>query len=79
MPIVPPKEARIGDVVEIVGHRVGDAPRTGEIVEIVEGSARNHFRIRWEDGHESMLYPGADIAVVRSPPRRSRAKAPGRA
>jgi len=57
--------ARPGDLVEVVGHHVGDAPRTGEILEVLGDEDRRHFRVRWEDGHESLLYPGADVAVRR--------------
>ena len=55
--------SRPGDHVEVFGHRVGDAPRTGEILEVLGAEAHPHFRVRWEDGHVSLLYPGADIVV----------------
>jgi hypothetical protein len=58
--------ARVGDRVEVVGHRVGDAPRNGEIVEVLGNPQHPHFRVRWEDDHASLLYPGADIVVTRS-------------
>jgi hypothetical protein len=64
-------EAKPGDVVEVSGHRVGEAVRTGEILEVIGGSGQAHYRVRWEDGHESIFYPSSD-AVVRS------AHAPGR-
>jgi len=53
-----------GDLVEITGHHVGDAPRTGEILEVLGEPDRPHFRVRWEDGQESIFYPSSD-AVVR--------------
>jgi hypothetical protein len=53
-----------GDLVEIVGHRVGDGPQTGEILEVLGSGERAHFRIRWEDGRETILFPGSDIALV---------------
>lgn len=55
--------ARPGDFVEIVGHRVGDAPRNGEILEVLGAPEHSHFRVRWEDGHVSLLFPGADVVV----------------
>jgi hypothetical protein len=60
-----------GDVIEITGHSVGDAPRTAEVIEILGANEREHYRVRWEDGHESVLYPGED-AVVRHARRRRR-------
>jgi hypothetical protein len=55
-----------GDVVEITGHRVGEAVRTGEILEVIGEPGQMHFRVRWEDAHESIVYPSSD-AVVRPP------------
>jgi hypothetical protein len=59
-----------GDVVEITGHRVGDAPRSGEIVEVLGTPGHLHFRVRWEDGHESIFWPSSD-AVIRPARRRA--------
>lgn len=55
---------RPGDLVEIVGHRVGDAPRNGEILEVLGDPVHPHFRVRWEDDHVSLLFPGADVIVT---------------
>ncbi len=63
------KPVAAGDVIEITGHSVGDSPRTAEVIEIIGSDEREHYRVRWEDGHESVLYPGDD-AVVRHAPRR---------
>ena len=52
-----------GDLVEVVGHSVGDAPRSGEIVEVLGHPAHPHFRVRWEDGRETVLFPGSDVRV----------------
>ncbi len=57
---------QVGDVIEITGHAVGDAPRTGEIIELLGGDEHRHYRVRWEDGHESIYFPGDD-AVIREP------------
>ena len=53
-----------GDVLEVARHRVGEAQRSGEIVEVLGAPGQPHFRVRWEDGHESIVYPSND-AVVR--------------
>lgn len=57
--------ARVGDVIEITGHAVGDAPRLAEIVELLGEPDHEHFRVRWEDGHESIFFPGNDARIVR--------------
>lgn len=58
--------ARVGDKVEVTGHRVGQVSRTCEIVEVLGEPGREHYRVRWEDGHESVYFP-ADDAVIRRP------------
>lgn len=61
--------ARAGDEIVVEGRAVGVAAKTGEILEVVGDSGHERFRIRWEDGHESIFFPGDD-AVVRRPGRR---------
>ena len=61
--------ATVGDRIEITGHAVGDAPRNGEIIEVLGEPGHEHFRVRWEDGHESINFP-ADDAVIRRPSAR---------
>ena len=63
------KPARAGDEIVITGHSVGDAPRTAVILEVLGEPGHERFRVRWEDGHESIFFP-ADDAVVRRPRRR---------
>ena len=52
-----------GDVVKTSGRHVGDAGRTGEIVAVLGEQDHLHYLVRWEDGHESMLYPGEGITI----------------
>lgn len=54
-------------VIEVAGRRVGDAPRTGEILETLGDPAQPHYLVRWEDGHESVLFPSSDAHVRRIP------------
>lgn len=56
---------RAGDRVRVPGHRVGDAPRSGAITEVLGVAPNQHFQVRWEDGHVSVLYPGSDVEIVR--------------
>lgn len=53
-----------GDMLEVTGHRVGDAARAGEILEVLGEAPHTHYRVRWEDGKESIVYPGNDTHVV---------------
>ena len=56
-----------GDEITVKGPVPGAPSRRGEIVEVVEvvgeGEPRN-YRVRWDDGHESIFFPGADSQVV---------------
>lgn len=62
----PTIHAEPGDVVQTSGRHVGDAGRTGEIVAVLGDDRHLHYAVRWEDGRESILYPGAGITIRRS-------------
>jgi RimK family alpha-L-glutamate ligase len=67
--------ATAGDEISITGHSVGDAPKIAVILEVLGDEGHERFRVRWEDGHESILFP-ADDAVIHHPkskPRRAKA------
>jgi len=57
--------AQPGDVVIVEGHRVGDARRLGEILEVLGAPGHEHYRVRWDDGREAVFYPSSD-ATIRS-------------
>jgi hypothetical protein len=52
-----------GDLIEVHGHRVGEASRTGEILEVLGEPGHVHYRVRWEDEHVSLFYPSNDATV----------------
>ena len=56
-------QARVGDVVEITGHRVEEARRSGVILEILGEPSHPHFRVRWAEGKESIFYPSSDATL----------------
>jgi Domain of unknown function (DUF1918) len=66
------RHPQAGDIVAIHGHHVGEQERTGEVLEVLGEPGHEHFRVRWEDGHESVFYPSSD-AVVR-PGKTARSK-----
>lgn len=49
----------IGDRVIVESKRTGRSAREGEIVEVLGSGEAIHYRVRWDDGHESILLPGA--------------------
>jgi hypothetical protein len=58
------RDVKPGDLVVVSGHRVGESERLGEILEVLDPGPRQHYRVRWEDGRETIFYPSSD-AVVR--------------
>ena len=62
-------ETRVGDMVVVEGHRVGEGRRVGEILEVLGEPGHEHYRVRWEDGHESVFYPSSD-AIIKHARRR---------
>ena len=57
--------AEVGDRIQITGHVVGDAPRNAEILEVLGEAGHEHFRVRWEDDHESIYLPADDAVITR--------------
>jgi len=53
--------AKQGDQIVITTTTLDALRRHGEVIEQGE---REHYRIRWEDGHESVYFPGPDARVV---------------
>jgi len=66
-------EARPGDLVVVHGRMQGDPGRTGVILEVLGTPDHRHYRVRWDEEHESLYWPGSD-ASVRPGSRRRRAK-----
>ncbi len=66
--------ARIGDLIEVRGI-YGQSPRRGEIVELLGHDRHERYRVRWDEQHESIVYP-ADGVIVKPRRRRARHAAP---
>jgi Domain of unknown function (DUF1918) len=64
-------QARTGDRIVVESAHVGQPRREGEVLEVVP-SGREHerayYRVRWDDGHESIYFPSNDCRVVGSSP-----------
>ncbi len=58
-------DAKTGDRIVVDSAHVGQPSRQGEIVEVVPGAGGDeHYRVRWDDGHESIYFPSTDCRVV---------------
>jgi len=67
-------DARVGDWLEAHGIH-GEPARRGQIVEILGGPGHEHYRVRWDERRESIVFPADGVSIVRggsSPPHRQR-------
>jgi hypothetical protein len=64
-----PGSARLGDWLELEGA-AGYSSRRGQIVEILGRPGHVHFRVRWDEEHESIVYPAEHGAIVHHASRR---------
>ena len=56
--------ANRGDRIVIESGSLDSPRRQGEVIEVVGQGEREHYRVRWQDGHESVYFPGPDSRVV---------------
>jgi hypothetical protein len=56
-------EAQVGDWLEARGVH-GGAARRGEVVEVLGAPGHEHYRVRWDEQHESIVYPADGVDVV---------------
>lgn len=54
----------VGDVIVVGGHSVGSERTMGEILEIRGEPEHERYRVRWEDGHESIFHPADGDATI---------------
>lgn len=54
---------QIGDRLHVHGNVVGQPDRTGEIIEVRGAEGGPPFLVRFDDGHEALVYPGPDAVV----------------
>jgi hypothetical protein len=57
-------DAHRGDVLLMHGRIVGEPDREGEIVEVMGDRGQPPYRLRFADGHESVVSPGPDCVVL---------------
>lgn len=60
----------VGEHIKVEAESTERPPRTGVVEEIVSEEPAARYRIRWDDGHESIYAPAAG-AMGRMEPRES--------
>jgi Domain of unknown function (DUF1918) len=58
-------QASVGERLVIHGKQVGQPDRRGEILEVRGDNGGPPFLVKFDDGHETLLYPGADCELER--------------
>lgn len=58
-------DAQVGDRLVVEGHQVGMGRRAGTVVEVLGAPGARHYRVRWDDGHETVFFPSSDTRVER--------------
>jgi hypothetical protein len=64
--------AKSGDRIVVESEQVGQPTREGEILEVIEGSIKVRYRVRWSDGHESTFSPSVGSARIEAAPRKKK-------
>ncbi|MGH3868801.1 MAG: DUF1918 domain-containing protein [Pseudonocardiaceae bacterium] len=60
--------ATVGDRVHIKGRNVGMQDHVGEILEVRGLEGEPPYLVRFNDGHESLVYPGPDCMIEQRGP-----------
>jgi uncharacterized protein DUF1918 len=56
-------QATVGDRIHVHSNAVGAKDRIGEILEVRGAGGAPPYRVRYPDGHESLVYPGPDCVI----------------
>ncbi|MFJ5676522.1 DUF1918 domain-containing protein [Streptomyces sp. NPDC093097] len=51
-------QAHKGDVLRITGRAVGSPEHRATVVEVLGPNGQPPYRVRYEDGHETEIFPG---------------------
>ena len=57
-------DARVGDRIAVETTTLDVRRRGGVVLEVLGADDQPPYRVRWDDGHESVYFPGADAHVV---------------
>jgi hypothetical protein len=55
--------ARPGDWLEVHGP-AGKPSRRGQVVEVLGRPRHQHYRVRWDEKHESIFYPAGGVVIL---------------
>ncbi len=65
--------AKIGDRIVVESETVGTPTREGKVLEVISGEVGVRYRVRWQDGHETVFTPsGGSARFIRTRARTKR-------
>lgn len=56
-------QVNVGDVLRFPGRKVGSAEHRVRVVEVLGPGGEPPYRVRYDDGHESEVFPGPGCVV----------------
>lgn len=57
-------QAKVGDMLVVHSHHIGEPNRTAEVLEVHGPNGTAPYVIRWDDdGHIGLFFPGSDVTV----------------
>ena len=56
-------DAKVGDRLVVRSHHVGDPDREAVILEVQGPNGAAPYKVRWNDGHDSVFFPSSDCSV----------------
>jgi hypothetical protein len=66
----------VGKRVVAESESIARRPRSGVVEEVLRGDPSPRYRIRWDDGHESIYTPASGALRAEPRPKRQRQAAP---
>jgi Domain of unknown function (DUF1918). len=64
-------DPHVGDWIETRGLH-GQSARRGQIAELLGRQGHEHYRVHWDEQHESILYPADGVIITPNPERHAR-------
>ena len=55
--------AVVGDRLHVHSRSVGSTPQVAEVLEVQGTDGAPPYRVRYADGHESIVFPGPDCTI----------------
>jgi hypothetical protein len=63
---------KVGKRVVAESESTGRQPRSGVVEEVLKGDPSPRYRIRWDDGHESIYTPASGALRAEQRPKKQR-------